>query len=82
MSKYENFDVEKFVKKINQLGRENHIKIGLMIKNYDIYNEDGIKKEVIKEYSDGLRFKLGDLDEEILDRLINFVDRLCEVQKK
>lgn len=82
MSKYDQFDTEKFLKKINQLGRENHIKIGIMIKNYNLVNEDGVKKEVIKEYADGLRFKLGDLNEELLDRLINFVERLENSAKK
>lgn len=75
MSKYENFDTEKFITKIGQMSRENQIKIGIMIKNYEP-GENEIKKDIIREYADGLRFKLSDLNEELLDSLVNFVERI------
>lgn len=75
MSKYENFDTEKFITKISQMSRENQIKIGIMIKNYEP-GENEIKRDIIREYADGLRFKLSDLSEELLDRLVNFVERI------
>lgn len=82
MSKYDDFDVEKFIKKISQLSRENHIKIGIMIKNYEPSDPETIRKDIIREYTDGLRFKLNDLEGELLDRLVNFVERLDNATRK
>lgn len=74
-TKYENFDTEKFITKIGQMSRENQIKIGIMINTYEP-KENEMKREILREYADGLRFKLGDLNEELLDKLINFVERV------